>query len=72
MVPKGSSNISRIELLVDADALIQAITLIDYFDTVTMIEFTDIEVNPLISTPVAEIAAQFVFEPPEGTEIISQ
>ena len=44
----------------------------DHFGTITVLNFSDIEVNKLQDRPQAELDALFSFTPPDGTEIIEQ
>lgn len=66
------SQIQNIHLWVTADSLIQRIEIKDHFDTITLLNLSNIEVNTLKEREPEEIASLFSFTPPEGTEIIQQ
>lgn len=73
LVPREpQSQLQSIHLWVSEDSLIRRIELRDHFDTITLINLSNIEVNFLRDKPSANIAALFSFTPPEGTEIIRQ
>ena len=66
------SQVSNIHLWVTADSLIQRMEIRDSFDTVTILNFSTIKVDSLISEDAKTLDALFSFTPPEGTEIIHQ
>ena len=66
------SQVSIIHVWVTADSLIQRMEIRDSFDTVTILNFSAINVDSLISEKVQTLDALFSFTPPEGTEIIHQ
>jgi outer membrane lipoprotein carrier protein len=72
LAPKQpESQIKQIQLWIDEELLIRRIELIDFFDTRTILDFSDITINPLDARDAA-VASIFSFTPPEGTEIIKQ
>lgn len=66
------SQVSTIHLWVTADSLIQRMEIRDSFDTVTILNFSAIKVDSLLSENTQALDALFSFAPPEGTEIIHQ
>lgn len=73
LIPKNpSSQVQDIHIWVTADSLIRRFTIRDLFGTVTILNLSDLTVNPLLGKTSEEIAASFAFTPPEGTEIIEQ
>lgn len=66
------SQVRTIHLWVNNEAIIKRIELLDYFDTKTTINLSNIEINPIDLANQAEIDERFSFVPPEGTEIIRQ
>lgn len=72
LVPREEqSQLQAIHLWVDEQSLIRRIELRDHFDTVTLLNLANIEVDNLQGSQ-DEIARTFIFSPPEGTEIINQ
>lgn len=72
LVPKEpQSQLQAIHLWVGADSLIRRIELKDHFDTVTILNLSNIEVDTIRGSS-KEITSMFSFTPPEGTEIIHQ
>jgi outer membrane lipoprotein carrier protein len=74
VIPKTPhSQVQDIHLYVTGSSLIRRIKIRDHFGTVTVLNFSDIEVDTLLNgkTP-QEIEAIFAFIPPPGTEIIHQ
>ncbi len=73
LIPKTTqSQIQDIHLWVTTASLIRRINIRDHFGTVTILNFSDIEVDSLIDKDPQELLAFFSFVPPEGTEIIRQ
>jgi outer membrane lipoprotein carrier protein len=73
LVPRTPrSQVSTIHLWVTADSLIQRMEIRDSFDTVTILNFSAIKVDSLLSENAQTVNALFSFTPPEGTEIIHQ
>jgi outer membrane lipoprotein carrier protein len=71
--PKNAeTQIRTIHLWVDEETLIRRIELLDYFDTRTTLNLSNIVLNPLDINDQADLDRRFVFTPPEGTEIINQ
>jgi outer membrane lipoprotein carrier protein len=72
IIPKTQqSQVQDIHLYVTSDSLIRRIKIRDHFGTITVLNFSDIEVDTVMKgkTP-EEIEALFTFVPPPGTEII--
>ncbi|MDR3628962.1 MAG: outer membrane lipoprotein carrier protein LolA [Desulfocapsaceae bacterium] len=73
LVPRRQqSQVSSIHLWVTADSLIQRMEIRDNFDTVTILNFSNIKVDGLSDHSHESLASLFSFTPPEGTEIIRQ
>jgi outer membrane lipoprotein carrier protein len=74
IIPKTpQSQIQDIHLYVTSASLIRRIKIRDHFGTVTLLNFSDIEVDTVIKEKSPqEIEAIFTFVPPPGTEIIHQ
>lgn len=66
------SQIKDIHLWISEDSIIRRIELLDYFDTRTTINLSNITINPLDGSGRKDLEARFTFIPPEGTEIIRQ
>ncbi len=73
LIPKtAQSQVQDIHLWVTPDSLIRRINIRDHFGTVTILNFSDIEVNSLVGEDPEKLLSFFSFVPPEGTEIIRQ
>ena len=73
LIPRRQqSQVSSIHLWVTADSLIQRMEIRDNFDTLTILNFSNIKVDGLSSESPQTLASLFSFTPPEGTEIIHQ
>ncbi len=73
LVPREpQSQMQSIHLWVTEDSLIRRIEIRDHFDTITLLNLSNIEVNFLDDKPAAQVDSLFSFTPPEGTEIIRQ
>jgi outer membrane lipoprotein carrier protein len=73
LVPRRQqSQVSMIHLWVTADSLIQRMEIRDNFDTLTLLNFSNIKVDGLAGESSQTLASLFSFTPPEGTEIIHQ
>lgn len=73
LIPKtAQSQVQDIHLWVTTDSLIRRINIRDHFGTLTVLNFSDIEVDGLIGKDPQELLTFFSFVPPEGTEIIRQ
>lgn len=73
LVPKKmQSQLQDIHVWVTGDSLIRRLSLRDHFGTITVLNFSDIEVNKLQNRPREELDKLFNFTPPPGTEIIEQ
>jgi outer membrane lipoprotein carrier protein len=66
------SQVASIHLWVTDDSLIQRIEILDHFDTLTVLNFSNLKVNSLDTGDGALMKRLFQFTPPEGTEIIRQ
>jgi outer membrane lipoprotein carrier protein len=66
------SQVSTIHVWVTTDSLIQRMEIRDSFDTVTILNFSNIKVDSLAAENAQALNALFSFTPPEGTEIIHQ
>lgn len=73
LIPKtAQSQVQDIHLWVTPDSLIRRISIRDHFDTLTVLNLIDIEIDGLIGKSPQELLSFFSFVPPEGTEIIRQ
>lgn len=73
LIPKtAQSQVQDIHLWVTPDSLIRRISIRDHFDTLTVLNLSDIEIDGLIGKNPRELLSFFSFVPPEGTEIIRQ
>ncbi len=73
LIPKtAQSQVQDIHLWVTADSLIRRISIRDHFDTLTVLNLSDIEIDALVGRNPRELLSFFSFVPPEGTEIIRQ
>ena len=73
LTPKAKqSQVAAIHLWVTDDSLIQRIEILDQFDTLTVLNFSNLLVNTLDRDDEALMKRLFQFSPPEGTEVIYQ
>ncbi|MCF8056797.1 MAG: outer membrane lipoprotein carrier protein LolA [Desulfocapsa sp.] len=73
LIPRAKqSQVASIHLWVTDDSLIQRIEILDQFDTLTVLNFSNLQVNTLDKDDDALMKRLFHFTPPEGTEIIYQ
>jgi outer membrane lipoprotein carrier protein len=73
LVPRTPrSQVKNIHAWITSDSLIQRMEIHDYFDTITILNFTNIKVDGLAAENAQVLGALFSFSPPEGTEIIHQ
>ncbi len=73
LIPKTSqSQVQDIHIWVTAASLIRRINIRDHFGTITVLNFSAIEVDSLTGMSAEELDKLFSFTPPEGTEIIRQ
>ncbi|MEN8198516.1 MAG: outer membrane lipoprotein carrier protein LolA [Thermodesulfobacteriota bacterium] len=73
LVPTArQSQVAAIHLWVTDDSLIRRMEILDHFDTLTVLNFTNLKVDNLDKKDVAQMKGLFTFTPPEGTEIIHQ
>jgi len=72
LVPQEpQSQVQAIHLWVSSDSLIRRIEIKDHFDTITLLNLSNIEVDTLTGKD-ARMKELFSFTPPEDTEIIRQ
>jgi len=72
LVPREpQSQVQAIHLWVSSDSLIRRIEIKDHFDTVTLLNLSNIEVDTLTGKD-SRLKELFSFTPPEDTEIIRQ
>lgn len=73
LTPKAKqSQVAEIHLWATQDSLIQRIEILDHFDTLTVLNFSNLKVNELSPDNESQMKQLFSFTPPEGTEIIQQ
>lgn len=73
LIPKAKqSQIAEISIWVTNDSLIRRIEILDHFDTLTVLNFSNIKTNTLDVNDEELINKLFNFTPPDGTEIIHQ
>jgi len=73
LIPKQpQSQIQNIHAWITKSSLIRRLHIRDLFDTITVLNFSDIEVNSLVGTDEKMLQSLFSFIPPEDTEIIEQ
>ena len=73
LIPKtAQTQVQDIHLWVTTASLIRRINVRDHFGTVTVLNFSDIEVDSLMDKAPEELLYFFSFVPPAGTEIIRQ
>lgn len=73
LIPRApTSQTKDIRLWVTNSSQIKRIEIRDNFDTITLLNISNIEENTLVKDGVLTNTALFDFTPPEGTEIINQ
>lgn len=73
LIPREKqSQVASIHLWVTNDSLIRRIEILDHFDTMTVLNFSNLQVNTLDKDNSELMESLFHFTPPEGTEIINQ
>ncbi len=73
LTPKvKQSQVASIHIWITDDSLIRRMEILDLFDTLTVLNFSDLQVDSLESENRKMMAQLFSFTPPEGTEIINQ
>ena len=73
LIPNSKqSQVAEIHLWVTDDSLIRRIEILDHFDTLTVLNFSNLLVNTLDRDDAELMKSLFHFTPPEGTEIINQ
>ncbi len=66
------TQVKSILVWVTASSLIKRLEIRDYFDTLTVLNFTNIRLNSLVGENQQKLDNLFSFTPPKGTEIIRQ
>jgi len=69
---EAQSQVSSIHLFVSSDSFIRRIEIKDHFDTLTVLSFSNFNINKLNQNDKQSLHDLFSFTPPEGTEIIHQ
>lgn len=73
LVPKEvQSQVQHIHLWITERSLIQRIEVKDHFNTRTILNFSNIEVDSLLDQSAEQLIELFQYSPPPGTEIIEQ
>ncbi len=73
LVPNSAqSQVRNIHVWISNNSLIQRIEIKDHFDTITLLNFSDLQLNQLPTDNKEAIEGLFSFTPPDGTEIINQ
>ena len=73
LVPvQDHSQIQDVHVWVTPSSLIRRMNIRDHFGTVTVLNFSDIQVDSLVDTDEKKLQALFSFIPPDDTEIIEQ
>lgn len=73
LIPKAKqSQIALIHLWVTDDSLIRRIEIVDHFDSLTLLNFSNLKVNSLEKDNTDLMKQLFRFTPPDDTEIIHQ
>ncbi len=73
LVPKQPhSQVQDIHVWVTETSLIQRMNIRDLFGTITVLNFSDIQVDSLVGTDEKTLQSLFSFIPPKDTEIIEQ
>ncbi len=73
LTPKNKqTQVASIQLWITEDSLIRRIEILDHFDTLTVLNISNLQANSLDIDDKELIKQLFDFTPPEGTEIIQQ
>jgi len=73
LVPvRDHSQIQDLHIWVTPSSLIRRMNIRDHFGTITVLNFSDIQVDSLVETDEKKLQSLFSFIPPEDTEIIEQ
>jgi outer membrane lipoprotein carrier protein len=73
LTPKVSqTQVASIQLWITDDSLIRRIEILDLFDTITVLNFSNLQVNAMDLSDTSMLEKLFSFTPPEDTEIIQQ
>jgi outer membrane lipoprotein carrier protein len=73
LIPKQPhSQVQDVHVWITESSLIRRMNIRDLFGTITVLNFSDIEVDKLIGTDERTLQSLFSFVPPKDTEIIEQ
>lgn len=73
LIPRAKqTQVASIHLWVTEDSLIRRIEILDLFDTLTVLNFSNLQVDTIDPGDKKRMAQLFSFYPPEDTEIIHQ
>ncbi len=73
LIPRQShSQVQDIHVWITESSLIRRMSIRDLFGTITVLNFSDIQVDSLVETDEKTLQSLFSFNPPEDTEIIEQ
>ncbi len=73
LTPKiKQTQVASIQLWITKDSLIRRIEILDLFDTITVLNFSNLQVNGIDLSDTQMLTKLFSFTPPENTEIIQQ
>ena len=73
LTPKVSqSQVASIQIWITSDSLIRRMEILDLFDTITVLNFSNLQVDAMDLSDTAKLEKLFSFTPPENTEIIQQ
>jgi outer membrane lipoprotein carrier protein len=73
LTPKiKQTQVASIQLWITKNSLIRRIEILDLFDTITVLNFSNLQVNKMDLNDAAMLVKLFSFTPPEDTEIIQQ
>jgi outer membrane lipoprotein carrier protein len=73
LTPKDKqTQVASIQLWITEDSLIRRIEILDHFDTLTVLNISNLQPNGIDTKDKELIKRLFDFTPPEGTEIIQQ
>ncbi len=73
LTPKtNQSQVASIQIWITRNSLIRRIEILDLFDTITVLNFSNLQVNAMDLSDTGMLEELFSFTPPENTEIIQQ
>jgi len=73
LTPKtNQTQVASIQLWITKDSLIRRIEILDLFDTITVLNFSNLQVNTMDLSDKDMLVKLFSFTPPENTEIVQQ